>query len=759
MICFLLFCKDRNPANPFDPTVKLHSPIPIEPIANTYISTNIPTFIWTPVKGAESYELVAANNADFQNIRIQEEVLSDTIFKITDRLDDAQYYWKVRVINRSNWSKIESFVVDTRPPSPPIISAPSDSTATNTEVLVFDWIDNAEIEYYQIQIDNESDFATPAINDSMLNDSEYSLITSISDGAYFWRVRAFDMAHNISQWSNKSVFIIDKTIPNLIKPGDGTITNNNKPAFSWNTYRNVLEYQFQLDKSIDFSSLQLNQSSIPSNEYTIDQSREDGCYYWRVRSKNIEGSWMNWSNAWTLTIDTKGPEAPTLLNPSDKSVIKDDRPTFEWQIGQDIEEYHIQIGEDSAFSINIFDQQGIKSALFTSSIPFEIGSYYWHLRAKDQAGNWGDWSSPYRFTVDRLKWKIQTASSISSSPALGVDGKIYIKSDDGYLYAINPDGSYNWKRSPSSYGIVSSPLVSPDGSIYISCDNSVFGYNADGSIKWTFRAMGQRTMENNTLAVDDQGVLYACLYDYSPHYSTLLYAFYPDGSIKWRYNISDTYMIDFLYPKVNIDGTILIGDAGIGQLLVINSNGTLNKEINIGIDMDQDVAISAEGYIVFGSTDNYIYSYKLDGTQRWKYLTGDDIYSTAAIGADGTIYIGSDDTYLYALDMDGNLKWKYKTGGRIVTSPVIGSDGIVYIRAVDGFIYALNYIGVCVWQYDIGTTTPSSPAISDNGTLIFGSGVGGAYPGFLYALRCSSKGIINSAWPKYLHDNQNTSRY
>jgi len=103
--------------------------------------------------------------------------------------------------------------------------------------------------------------------------------------------------------------------------------------------------------------------------------------------------------------------------------------------------------------------------------------------------------------------------------------------------------------------------------------------------------------------------------------------------------------------------------------------------------------------------------YGAPGTVKWRYQTGNWVWSSPAIGADGTIYFGSDDSYLYALSPDGRLKWRYQTGKWMRSSPAIGADGIIY----------------------------------------FGSG-----DNYLYAIRAEAKGLANSSWPKFRHDNSNT---
>jgi hypothetical protein len=62
-----------------------------------------------------------------------------------------------------------------------------------------------------------------------------------------------------------------------------------------------------------------------------------------------------------------------------------------------------------------------------------------------------------------------------SSPAVGLDGTIYVGSNDNYLYAVNPgDGSIKWRMNLGA-NVQSSPTVGADGTVYVGSDaNKVF---------------------------------------------------------------------------------------------------------------------------------------------------------------------------------------------------------------------------------------------------------------------------------------------
>lgn len=51
---------------------------------------------------------------------------------------------------------------------------------------------------------------------------------------------------------------------------------------------------------------------------------------------------------------------------------------------------------------------------------------------------------PAEYQGDR-PWRFQTGKGIFSTPVIDADGLIYFGSADHYFYALNPDGSLNWK--------------------------------------------------------------------------------------------------------------------------------------------------------------------------------------------------------------------------------------------------------------------------------------------------------------------------
>ena len=94
-------------------------------------------------------------------------------------------------------------------------------------------------------------------------------------------------------------------------------------------------------------------------------------------------------------------------------------------------------------------------------------------------------------------WEFVTGSSVSSSPAIGSDGTVYVGSWDKKLYAINgKTGVKLWEFETGSL-VQSSPAIGSDGTVYVgSKDKKLYAIKTDskGLAKspWPMRGQNAR---------------------------------------------------------------------------------------------------------------------------------------------------------------------------------------------------------------------------------------------------------------------------
>jgi hypothetical protein len=101
----------------------------------------------------------------------------------------------------------------------------------------------------------------------------------------------------------------------------------------------------------------------------------------------------------------------------------------------------------------------------------------------------------FAFSLDqngRLRWQTFTPGYVTSSPALGSDGTVYVGSFDHRLYALDPDsGQVRWSFLTDAH-IYSSPALGPGprgqtSVIYVgSADGSVYALDPSGRLLWRY---------------------------------------------------------------------------------------------------------------------------------------------------------------------------------------------------------------------------------------------------------------------------------
>jgi outer membrane protein assembly factor BamB len=397
------------------------------------------------------------------------------------------------------------------------------------------------------------------------------------------------------------------------------------------------------------------------------------------------------------------------------------------------------------------------------------------------------------------KWEFLTGASVLSSPAIGSDGTVYVGSWDGNEYALNgATGAKKWKFQTGDWAwsmrvfpesrVTSSPAIGSDGTVYVgSRDGRVYAIASDSlglmASSWPrFRSMNNSQgqiasfveLNNNILgtavAVGKRAVLevpsisqFPVVLQWSKNGINIF------GATNLFYEIPSVALVDEGYYKitatladgrsVNTTVQLAISKPEIvmqpqgGQfqettnvVLYVEAKGyLLNYQWKLdGVDLP-DATNSVLNLSVLRFTDKGKYTVSVSnligsvvsepaaiivsrlsvGNKYWEFQTGArGVFSSPAIGSDGTVYVGSDDANVYALNgATGAKKWKFQTGGYVYSSPAIGSDGTVYVGSDDNKVYALNgATGAKKWEFLTGGLFGSSPAIGFDGTVYVGSG-------------------------------------
>jgi len=361
----------------------------------------------------------------------------------TPELSEGVWYW--RVMARDNAGNVGEnsqtrwFRVDVTPPDNTSPITPDNGAKFNENQISLSWaITENEIdgspEYsqpitYQVSLsafenfDNEN--FSPWIEENSWTTWE------VSDNVWYWRVRVRDNAGNVSEWSENRAFIVDTTPPTKpspYEPENQINTNDNTPTLRWYAsfdLTNVV-YRVWIATDPNFDNI------VQDTGYTINTTfynspyLADNVYYWRVQARDEFNNFSENSDTMWFRLDTVAPVAPDgiwpVADPGDATAfVKDNSPLFVW---------NVPAGEDSlpcTYWIEILnvDLNVIRTVYWISGENWEYdnefnsnsfaANYYWRIKAKDNAGNVGEFSANIPFFVDRLA----PTTSVPQSPIYG----------------------------------------------------------------------------------------------------------------------------------------------------------------------------------------------------------------------------------------------------------------------------------------------------------------------------------------------------
>lgn len=244
-------------------TYEFHAPDLIYPENFSYINDTTPQFEWSAVprhnEGSGSwgsptitYTLQYSTDGTFLTNIMTISDIPDNLYQLPETLtlSDTSYFWRVQAVKESGdssgYQTAFTFTVDTQPPEIPVLISPADDTLICDSTPTFEWSSAAfsfsgerlllsEAEgsrtmkpatlknniifsapvRFTLQYSPDSEFTAQVTTADSLVDNFYTVPESQAlnpDTSYYWRVRAFDLAENQSDFQSDpfhfSLFIL-----------------------------------------------------------------------------------------------------------------------------------------------------------------------------------------------------------------------------------------------------------------------------------------------------------------------------------------------------------------------------------------------------------------------------------------------------------------------------------------------------------------------------------------------------------------------
>ncbi|MCX7785718.1 MAG: PQQ-binding-like beta-propeller repeat protein [candidate division WOR-3 bacterium] len=177
----------------------------------------------------------------------------------------------------------------------------------------------------------------------------------------------------------------------------------------------------------------------------------------------------------------------------------------------------------------------------------------------------------------QLQWRRRIGISVQSSPTI-VSDRVYVGTEDGYLYALSTStGTPLW---PSPYqagdGIRSSPVVGTDNNIYFGCDDGkLYGVTPTGTAVSGFPVQLSDEDISSTPAIASNGTIIVYTNE------DKVFGVSQSGNILWQVTLASAKKSSFRHtkqskfdvfqpsPTIGPDGTIYVASSNGGGVFAI----------------------------------------------------------------------------------------------------------------------------------------------------------------------------------------------
>jgi outer membrane protein assembly factor BamB len=296
---------------------------------------------------------------------------------------------------------------------------------------------------------------------------------------------------------------------------------------------------------------------------------------------------------------------------------------------------------------------------------------------RHDGGNSGQGNGTIADNTGLIKWETQIDKSpISSSPAIDVNGTIYVATEGGTLATLAPStGAINWAIGGSA------PVSCPNGTFTLGPLISSPAVYAFGSV--TNIIIGSAS--GAVYVFQDNGTTRTCTARFEPSATD-----FDNATIASQFNSSPTFTTN---PSTLAISAIIIGAAvdvtqgettrTLGKLYALNTDGTLIWQFprvgarEIGA-VTSSPALGTANESFFTAADGYLYALASDGTLKWRFPIGTSVDARAPLSASpltsDLIYVPSASGSIFALTPDGAFRWRASSpdGAGFVSSLAVG---------------------------------------------------------------------------------------
>lgn len=279
-----------------------------------------------------------------------------------------------------------------------VATYPTQGTIITGNAVTFEWEQLEGADDYRVQVFSEG--TQTSVLDSLV-EGQNTLTYVMNPGNFSWRVRgenfAYVTAYNFPiDFEVQASDDLTNQIINIATPSANYFTNNvSNVIVTWDALTNADSYTFEMDKTVNnTTTTEIQDSGLTTTSYSVASAafNEDGIYTLKVKGLNSTNSTETVFSTRLLSLDTQAPNDIGLVSPNEAATVNvSTTVNFSWNIPTDSGTvqspitYQLELSNDDTFA-SVFGPAGGTTNTATYSFS-TAGTYYWRIKATDEAGN------------------------------------------------------------------------------------------------------------------------------------------------------------------------------------------------------------------------------------------------------------------------------------------------------------------------------------------------------------------------------------
>jgi outer membrane protein assembly factor BamB len=297
-------------------------------------------------------------------------------------------------------------------------------------------------------------------------------------------------------------------------------------------------------------------------------------------------------------------------------------------------------------------------------------------------------------------WSLKLGSQVWVSPSIATN-RVYVASINvtkGTVYALDFNGTVIWRNSTPNSNYKSSPAVA-DGKVFVgSLDGVVYAFNAEnGNLLWNSSQLDGQIVYSSPAFSNGKifiGVSLDTLYALNASSGEILWSGFTQG----RIDSSPAVAYGMVFVGCE-DGKLYAFDEETGeQIWNFTTGGAIYSSPAV-----------ANGAVFIGSCDNTVYAINAStGEEIWRHQTNGEVWSSPAV-ANGMVFVGSKDEKVYAFGKNSPPMASFSFyPTEIEVNQTVTFDASASVDP-DPLDYIVNY----TWNFgDNNITTTTEPIIT-----------------------------------------------